>query len=213
MKDSQINPIDEFFRDELSSYTVPVAAASATIVAIAAAKKGLLYKFSLFKLNVFYSVVVATGTVGGAGVGVVKAYQYFHEKPVIQNHSTPNNQINSAPNSNSTVFADTLNQLQQQELENTIIEKETTVDSKTQQSVISPTQKTINKVSEPANSVQPENKKLQSNQTIPQNQVTTTVAKKDSVVLAPQVKKVVYVKQQQVVVQDTIVKVVKKKKK
>lgn len=206
MKDSKENPIDELFRDELSSYTIPVVTTSAAIVAIAAAKKGLLYKFSIFKLNFFYSILITTTTIGGVSVGAIKTYQHIVDTKNVTNTNLPNNNTHLQPNTNSTVFADTINQKQEQINDNSVINSEVKEIEVNQSKTITP----LNKQSElPTNQNKPIEKQIVSSPT----QEVSPIITKDTVAPAPVIKKMVYVKKQQVVVQDTVIKVVKKKRK
>jgi len=206
MKDSKENPIDELFRDELSSYTIPVVATSASIVAITAAKKGLLYKFSIFKLNFFYSILITSATISGVSLGAIKTYQHFTEKHLIKNNISPNNNSHLQPNTNSTLIVDTLDQKQVQKIDKPVLNPELKEIEKPQSKTIS----TLNKQSElPINQDKSTEKQIASSPT----QVVSPIITKDSVAPAPVIKKMVYVKKQQVVVQDTVIKVVKKKRK
>lgn len=206
MKESKENPIDELFRDELSSYTIPVVTTSAAIVAIAAAKKGLLYKFSIFKLNFFYSILITTTTVGGVSVGAIKTYQHIVDTKNVTNTNLPNNNTHLQPNTNSTVFVDTLNKNQEQIKDNSVINSDLQDIEVNKSKTITP----VNKQAElPIKPEKPIEKQIASS---PIQEVSPIITK-DSVASTPVVKKMVYVKKQQVVVQDTVIKVVKKKKK
>lgn len=220
MKNSQQNPIDELFREELGSYTIPVVATATTVLATAAIKKGLLYKLSIFKLNVFYSAAIVTTTVGGVSVGAVKTYQYIKEKSVVESTTDINNSNQSQLKSETTLVIDSLEQTAENIEENQRQDKSfKTEDIPTQSLVQSKTNLSEQKIGlESMVSAKTEVETRTENTTANTSNAGPTVldetAKTDSIIPKTQyVKKVVYVKPQQVVVQDTVVKVVKKGKK
>ena len=53
------NKIDELFREELSSYSIPLKLSTLALISIAA-KKNLFYKFSLLNFNIYYATILAT---------------------------------------------------------------------------------------------------------------------------------------------------------
>lgn len=215
MKNSQQNPIDELFREEFSTYTVPVATASSTIVAAAAIKKGLLYKFSIFKLNIFYSAAIVSTTVGGVSLGIIETYQFIKAKENTTINTVSNNSF-SPINSQSTLVIDSLDQSPEEIIEKQTLLQENKSNNEYTTSVIEskPDQSgQFNETKTDVGTTPDKKSEIATNTSNVEEPVQMEKPKADSVVPTPVVKKVVYVKPQQVVVQDTVVKVIKKSKK
>ena len=84
------NKIDELFREELSSYSIPLTFSTLPIIT-AAVKKNLFYKFSFLKFNIYYATILATGSVGGISYGAIKMYENSHQQEKKQVIKTQNN--------------------------------------------------------------------------------------------------------------------------
>ena len=84
------NKIDELFREELSSYSIPLKLSTLALISITA-KKNLFYKFSLLKFNIYYATILATGSVGGISYGAIKMYENSHQQEKKQVIKTQNN--------------------------------------------------------------------------------------------------------------------------
>lgn len=206
MKDVQQNPIDELFRSELSSYTIPVASAvTAATIATIAVKKGLFAKLTILKLHVAYTVAIATTTIGGIGYGTVKAYQHFTKPTHTEQSIQPQNQVLD-PQGSQVFVVDSL-QNNEQDMQNTTHDTTNTNNTLIEQNQITTTNKPQKTTLLKTESHTPTNV-IEANTSHTTQPITDTTTPQVKVV-----KKVVYVQQPKVVVQDTVIKVVKRKKK
>ena len=206
MKNVQQDPIDELFRSELSSYTIPItsAVAAATIATIAV-KKGLFANLSIIKLHVAYTVAIATTTVGGISYGAVKAYQHFTKPTHIEQTVQPQNNL-LEPQGNQVFVIDSL-QNNEQDMQNTTLDTTNTNTMGIEQKHITTTNKP-QKTTLLKTESHTQTNVIEVNTSHTPQPITDTTTPQVKVV-----KKVVYVQQPKVVVQDTVIKVVKRKKK
>lgn len=201
MKTEDQNPIDELFRSELGSFTLPLTGiATAATIATVAAKKGLFAKLALLPVHSAVTISVAATTLGGIGYGSVKAYQYFTKPTEVQQTIQPQPQIQQ-PKTDTFFVADSLQVQEETDKSTENIENNTTSQSNKPHS--------MQEIKAPANT-----STLQAAETNTLPITSHAVAESDTVQTQKTVvKKVVYVQQPKVVVQDTVIKVVKKKKK
>lgn len=194
------NKIDELFREELSSYSIPLTFSTLPIIT-AAVKKNLFYKFSFLKFNIYYATILATGSVGGISYGAIKMYENSHQQEIKHVIKAQNNTYKTTNDSLNTFKkeivksdisgSNNINHVQTSKKTNTssITENEST------DAMNKPTQ----------------NEETQTAQTILSQSINNTTSKDTNLSIATP-KRVVYIKQEPVKIIDTVIKVIKRKK-
>lgn len=206
MKTEDQNPIDELFRSELGSFTLPLTGTvTAATIATVAAKKGLFAKLALLPVHSAVTISVAATTLGGIGYGSVKAYQFFTKPTQVQQTIQPQPQIQQ-PKTDTFFMADSLQVLDETDKSTENIENKNSHNNTTSQSN---TPHTTQEIKVPANTSTLQAAETNNLPVASQVDATSDTVQTQKAV----VKKVVYVQQPKVVVQDTVIKVVKKKKK
>jgi len=164
MSTKETNQIDDLFRDELSDYKVPVALSALPVIGVAV-KKGLFYKLSLLKLNVFYVIAIGVGTATSVGVGALKIYEHYQNKHVA---------MHSVPTATGSVTKETTSSIN---LTDTHEQSTNVMDVKTSNQMLKDeTRKTAATTSAAGNSIQTKGTAVSSQPIVyPHNQKNTTI--------------------------------------